>query len=151
MSIAEIAIGTSFSGPVTDVLGNAKGFLVVLYCSLDVAERVISIAETSIGLSFSCAVAYVLGNAKVFLVVLYCSLEVAERHTGESDKHCRDCNRYVLLRPCRRRPWQCLCLSRGTLLLVGSRRETDKHCRDRKRLVLLQTCCYFVWLLKDTP
>ena len=106
-SIAEIATGTSFCGPVADVLGNAKVFLVVLscslevaevfisiddvlanvkvllvvfYCSLEVGERVISIAEIAIGTSFSSPVAQVLGNAKVFLVILYCSLE----------KHCRD-------------------------------------------------------------
>ena len=65
ISIAEIAIGTSFSGPVADVLGNAKVFLVVLYCSLEVAERVISIAEIAIGTSFSGPVANVLGNANL--------------------------------------------------------------------------------------
>ena len=41
ISIAEIATGTFFSSPVADVLGNAKVFLVILYCSLEVAERVI--------------------------------------------------------------------------------------------------------------
>ena len=35
ISIAEVAIGTSFSGPVADVLGNANVFLVILYCSLE--------------------------------------------------------------------------------------------------------------------
>ena len=74
----EIAIGTSFSGPVADVFGNAKVFLVVLYCSLEVAEVFISIAEIATGTSFSGPVADVLGNAKAFLVILYCSLEVAE-------------------------------------------------------------------------
>ena len=73
ISIAEIAIGTSFSGPDADVLGNAKVLLVVIYCSLEVANRVISIAEIAIGTSFSGPVANVLGNAKVFLVILYCS------------------------------------------------------------------------------
>ena len=77
ISLAEVAIGTSFSGPVADVLGNAKVFLVVLYYSLEVAEREISIAKIAIGTSFSGPVADVLGNAKVFLVILYCSLEVA--------------------------------------------------------------------------
>ena len=67
ISIAEIAIGTPFSGPVADVFGNAKVFLVVLYCSLEVAERVISIAEIAIGTSFSGPVANVLCDAKVFL------------------------------------------------------------------------------------
>ena len=33
ISIAEIAIGTSFSGPVASVLGDGKVFLVVLYYS----------------------------------------------------------------------------------------------------------------------
>ena len=47
LSIAEIAIGTSLSGPVADVLGNAKVFLVKLYYSLEVAEIFISIAEIS--------------------------------------------------------------------------------------------------------
>ena len=37
ISIAKIAIGTSFSGPVADVLGNARVFLVVLYCLFEVA------------------------------------------------------------------------------------------------------------------
>ena len=50
----------------------------VLYCSLEVAERVISIAEITIGTSFSVPVADVLCIAKVFLVILYCSLEVAK-------------------------------------------------------------------------
>ena len=90
ISIAEIAIGTSFSGPVADFLcnakvflvvrycslevpvpGNAKVFLLVVYCSLKVAEVLISIAEIAIGTSFSGPVDDVLGNAKVFLVVLY--------------------------------------------------------------------------------
>ena len=50
----------------------------VLYCSLEVAESVISIAEIAIGTSFSGPVADVFGNGKVFLVVLYCSLKVTE-------------------------------------------------------------------------
>ena len=50
----------------------------VVYCSLEVAYRVISIAEIAIGISFSGPVANILGNANVFLVVLYYSLEVAE-------------------------------------------------------------------------
>ena len=70
ISIAEIVISTSFSGLVADVLGNAKVFLVVLYCSLEGAEVLINIAEIAIGTSFSGPVADVLGNAKVFLVVL---------------------------------------------------------------------------------
>ena len=78
ISIAEIGIGTSFSGPVANVLGDAKVFLVVLSYSLEVADRVISIAEIARGTSFSGPVANVLGDAKVFLVVLYNSLEVAE-------------------------------------------------------------------------
>ena len=78
ISIAEISIGTSFSGPVAHVLDNAKVFLVVLYCSLEVAERVIGIAEIGIVISFSGPVANILGDAKVFLVVLYYSLEVAD-------------------------------------------------------------------------
>ena len=78
ISIAEVAIGTSLSGPVADVLGNAKVFHVVLYCSLEVAEVFISIAEIAIGTSYSGPFADVPGNAKVFLVVVYCSLEVAE-------------------------------------------------------------------------
>ena len=78
LSIAEIAIGTSFSGPVANVLGNAKVFRVILYCSLEVAKVLISIAKIATGTSFSSPVADVLGNAIVFLVVLYCSLEVAE-------------------------------------------------------------------------
>ena len=49
ISIAEIARGTSFSGPVANVLGDAKVFLVVLYNSLEVAEVFISIAEIAIG------------------------------------------------------------------------------------------------------
>ena len=52
ISIAEIATGTSFSGPVADVLGNANVFLVVLYCSLEVAGRLISIAEIEKGSFF---------------------------------------------------------------------------------------------------
>ena len=76
ISIAEIARGTSFSGPVANVLGDAKVFLVVIYYSLEVAEVFISIAEIAIGTSFCGPVADFLGNAKVFLVVLYCSLEV---------------------------------------------------------------------------
>ena len=51
----------------------------VVYCSLEVADRVISIAEIAIGTSFSIPVANVLGDAKLFLVVLYYSLEVGER------------------------------------------------------------------------
>ena len=51
----------------------------ILYCSLEVAKRVIRIPEVTIGTSFSGPFADVLGNAKVFLVVLYCSLEVGER------------------------------------------------------------------------
>ena len=70
ISIAEIAIHTSFSGPVADVFGNAKVFLVALYCSLEVAEVSISIVEIAIGKSFSGLVAEVLGNTKVFLVIL---------------------------------------------------------------------------------
>ena len=70
ISIAEIAIGTSFSSLIADVLGNAKVFPVVLYCSLEVAEVFINIAEIAIGLSFSGPVADVLGNAEGFLVVL---------------------------------------------------------------------------------
>ena len=66
ISIAEIAIGTSFSSPVANVLGDAKLFPVVLYYSLEVGERVISIAEIAIGTSFSGPVANVLGNAMVF-------------------------------------------------------------------------------------
>ena len=38
ISIAEIAIGASFSGPVANVLGNGMVFLVVLYCLLEVAR-----------------------------------------------------------------------------------------------------------------
>ena len=79
LSIAEIAIGTFFSGPVDNILGNAKNFIVVLYYSLKVADRVISIAEIAIGTSISGPVANVLGDGKVFLVVLYCLLEVADR------------------------------------------------------------------------
>ena len=60
----------SFSGPVADVLGNAMVFLVVLYCSLEVAQISISIAEIAIGTSFSGPVAEVLGNPKIFLVLL---------------------------------------------------------------------------------
>ena len=71
ISIAEVAIGTSFSDPVAHVLGNAKVFLVVVYCSLEAAEVLISIAEIAIGTSFSGPVDDVLGNANVFLVVLY--------------------------------------------------------------------------------
>ena len=52
ISIAEIAIGTSFSGPVAKVLGNAKVFLVVLYCSLEFAKVFISIDEFARGTSF---------------------------------------------------------------------------------------------------
>ena len=63
ISIADVAIGTFFSGPVVDILGNPNVFLVVLYCSLEVAERVISIAEIAIGTSFSVPVANVLGDA----------------------------------------------------------------------------------------
>ena len=37
ISIAEIAIGTSFSGPVADVFCKPKVFLVVIYYSLEVA------------------------------------------------------------------------------------------------------------------
>ena len=78
ISIAEISIGTSFSGAVADVPGNAKVFLLVVYCSLEAGEVLISIAEIAIGTSFFGPVDDVLGNAKVFLVVLYyCSLEVA--------------------------------------------------------------------------
>ena len=33
IGVAEIAIGTSFSGPVANVLGDGKVFLVVLYYS----------------------------------------------------------------------------------------------------------------------
>ena len=66
ISIAEIAIGTSFSGPVANILGNAKAFLVVPYYSLEVAERVISIAKIAIGTSFSGPAANVFGNAMVF-------------------------------------------------------------------------------------
>ena len=66
ISIAEIAMGTHFSGQVDDVHGNAKVFLVVPYYSLEVAERVISIAKIAIGTSFSGPVANVLGNAMVF-------------------------------------------------------------------------------------
>ena len=65
ISIAEIAIGTSFSGPVADVFGNAKVFLGVLYCLLEVGERMISIAEIAIGTSFSGPVADVLNNANL--------------------------------------------------------------------------------------
>ena len=71
ISIDEIARGTSFSGNVADVLGNANVFLLILYYSLEVAEVLISIAEIAIGTSFSGPVDDVLGNAKVFLVVLY--------------------------------------------------------------------------------
>ena len=65
ISIAEIAIGTSFSGPVADVFGNTKVFLGVLYCLLQDGERMISIAEIAIGTSFSGPVANVLGNANL--------------------------------------------------------------------------------------
>ena len=69
ISVDEIAIGTSFSGPVADVFGNANVFLVILYCSLKVADVFISIAEIAIGTYFSGPVDDVIGNAKVFLVV----------------------------------------------------------------------------------
>ena len=65
ISIAEIAIGTSFSGPVADFLGNTQVFVVVIYCFLEFAEGVISIAEIAIGTSFSGPVADVLGNANL--------------------------------------------------------------------------------------
>ena len=61
IGIAEIAIGKSFSGPVADVLGNAKVLLVVLYCLLEVAEGVISIAEVVVGTSFFKPVVILLG------------------------------------------------------------------------------------------
>ena len=70
ISIAEIAIGTSFSGPEANVLGNPKVFLVVLYCSFEVAEVFISNAEIAIGPSFSGPVGDVLCNAKVILVLV---------------------------------------------------------------------------------
>ena len=62
ISIAEIAIGTPFSGPVADFLGNTQMFVVVIYCFLDFAEGVISIAKIGIGTSFSRPVADLLGN-----------------------------------------------------------------------------------------
>ena len=52
-----------FSCPVADVLGNAEVFLVVFYCSLEVSDGEISISEIAIGTSFSGPVANVLGNA----------------------------------------------------------------------------------------
>ena len=77
ISIAEIAIGTSFSGPVADFLGNVQVLVVVIYCFLEFAGGVISIAEIGIGISFSGPVVDFLGNAQVLVVVIYCSLEVA--------------------------------------------------------------------------
>ena len=77
INIAEIAIGTSFSGPVADFLGNAKVLVVVIYCFLEFAEGAISIAEIAIGTSFSIPVADFLGNAQALVVVIYCFLEVA--------------------------------------------------------------------------
>ena len=61
ISIAEIATGTSFSGPGADVLVNAKVFLVVLYCSLEVTERAIGNAEIATGTSFFKLVVTLLG------------------------------------------------------------------------------------------
>ena len=62
ISIAEIGIGTSFSGPVADFLGNTQAFVVVIYCFLEFSEGVISIAEIAMGTSFSGPVADFLGN-----------------------------------------------------------------------------------------
>ena len=61
ISIAEMAIGTSISGPVANVLGDGKVFPVVLYYSLEVAHRVKRIAEIAIGTSLFDLVANVLG------------------------------------------------------------------------------------------
>ena len=73
MIFAEIAIGTSFSGPVADFLGNTQAFVVVIYCFLEFAEGVINIAEIAIGSSFSGPVADFLGNTQVFVCLLYTS------------------------------------------------------------------------------
>ena len=54
---AEIAIGTSLSGPVADFYCNAQVLLLVLYCLLELAKAVISIAEIAIGTSLSGPVA----------------------------------------------------------------------------------------------
>ena len=78
INIAEITTGTSFQFPVTDFLGNAQAFLVVLYCSLKFPEGMINTAEIKIGISFQFPVTDFLGNAQAFLVVLYCSLEFPE-------------------------------------------------------------------------
>ena len=117
ISIADIARGASFSCPVVNVLGNAEVFLVVLYCSSEVAKVFISIDEIAIGTSFSGPFDDVLGNAKVFLVVLYCSLEVANRVISIAE-----IARGTSFWSCCQRPWRCLGLCRGTLLLFGSRR-----------------------------
>ena len=76
---AEIAIGTSFSFPVTDFLENAQAFLAALYCPLEFTEGFISNAEKVIGYCFTFSVTGFLINAKKLLEVLYCCLiEVTE-------------------------------------------------------------------------
>ena len=78
-------------------------FLVVLYCSLEVAYREISIAKIATATFFSGPVADVLGNAKVFLVLLYYSLEVAEIFISVAEIAIGK----SLSGPVARRPWQC--------------------------------------------
>ena len=66
--------------------GNAQLFFVVIYCSLEFPEGLISITEIAIGISFSCSILDLLGNTQVFLVVLYCFMDVVKVFVSIAEK-----------------------------------------------------------------
>ena len=53
ISEADIAIGTSFTCPVTNFLGNYEVLIVVLYCSFEFFKAVISMAEIGTGVALT--------------------------------------------------------------------------------------------------
>ena len=62
ISIAEIAIGCSFSDPVPYLFCNTKMLMVVIYGLLEITKTVISVAEIAISFSFSGPVPYLFCN-----------------------------------------------------------------------------------------
>ena len=90
----------------------------VVYCSLEVAEVLVSITEIAIGTYVSGLVEDVLGNAKVFLVVLYRWLEVADSFISIAEIAIGT----SFSGPVANVLGNANGLSRGTLLVFGSRR-----------------------------
>ena len=76
--LTQTDMGTRFSLPVPDFLGNPQVLLVTLYCFLEIVEMCITTSEVAIGMSLSIPVPDFLGIAQGLLVVLHCSWHVAE-------------------------------------------------------------------------